>query len=134
MNIRMCFVAILLLASVFHLACLRHISKSGIEQHSTRGNADRQNLSNTADHRRMDTLASSVTIYRDTWGVPHVFGPTDNSVMFGAAYARAEDQLQEDEPFFLTALGRRAELDGESAFESDRLVRAFRIPQLAKEE
>jgi len=130
----MCFVAILLLASVFHLACFRHISKSGIEEHSTRGNADRQNLSNTADHRRMDTLASSVTIYRDTWGVPHVFGPTDNSVMFGAAYARAEDQLQEDEPFFLTALGRRAELDGESAFESDRLVRAFRIPQLAKEE
>ena len=87
-----------------------------------------------ADRRRMEALARTVTIYRDTWGVPHVVGITDESAMFGAAYARAEDQLPEDEPFFLDALGRRAELDGEEAFAGDRLVRAYRIPELAKAE
>ena len=87
-----------------------------------------------ADLRRMEALSRAVTVYRDTWGVPHIVGATDESAMFGAAYARAEDQLPEDEPFFLDALGRRAELDGEEAFDSDRLVRAYRIPALAKKE
>ncbi|MCY4661213.1 MAG: penicillin acylase family protein [Acidobacteria bacterium] len=87
-----------------------------------------------ADLRRMEALARTVTIYRDTWGVPHIVGTTDESAMFGAAYARAEDQLPEDEPFFLDALGRRAELDGEEALDDDRLVRAYRIPDLARAE
>ena len=88
-------------------------------------------VATAADLRRMETLARTVTIYRDTWGVPHIVGSTDESAMFGAAYARAEDQLPEDEPFFLDALGRRAELDGEDAVDDDRLVRAYRIPDLA---
>ena len=87
-----------------------------------------------ADLRRMEALAGAVTIYRDTWGVPHVVGASDESAMFGAAYARAEDQLPEDEPFFLDALGRRAELDGEEALDGDRLVRAYRVPDLARAE
>ena len=82
----------------------------------------------------MEALARAVTIYRDTWGVPHIVGATDESALFGAAYARAEDQLPEDEPFFLTALGRRAELDGEDALDDDRLVRAYRVPDLARAE
>ena len=32
---------------------------------------------------RWDQVARSVTIYRDAWGVPHIFGPTDSSVVFG---------------------------------------------------
>ena len=31
------------------------------------------------------TLAASVTIYRDEFGVPHVYGPTDASVIFGSS-------------------------------------------------
>ena len=98
------------------------------------GGAPAEPVSTAADRRRMEALARSVTIYRDIWGVPHVVGTTDESAMFGAAYARAEDQLPEDEPFFLDALGRRAELDGEEEFDADRLVRAYRIPDLAKAE
>ena len=98
------------------------------------GGAPAEPVSTAADRRRMEALARSVTIYRDIWGVPHVVGTTDESAMFGAAYARAEDQLPEDEPFFLDALGRRAELDGEEEFDADRLVRAYRIPDLARAE
>jgi acyl-homoserine-lactone acylase len=36
-------------------------------------------------------MAASVTIYRDRSGVPHVYGPPDASVVFGFAYAQAED-------------------------------------------
>src|ERR1035441_8483836 len=38
-------------------------------------------------------IARSVTIYRDTYGVPHIFGPTDASCVFGYAYAQAEENF-----------------------------------------
>jgi penicillin G amidase len=40
-----------------------------------------------------EALARSVTIYRDTHGVPHVFGTTDASTVFGLAYPHAEDNF-----------------------------------------
>ena len=39
---------------------------------------------------RAATMATKVTIDRDKFGVPHVYGPTDASVVFGFTYARAD--------------------------------------------
>ena len=49
--------------------------------------------------------ADEVTIYRDEWGVPHIYGPTDASVVFGAAYAQAEDNWWQVEDNFVPAIG-----------------------------
>ena len=38
-------------------------------------------------------LAQSVTIYRDAYGMPHIDGPNDESVLFGYGYAQAEDYM-----------------------------------------
>ncbi|HXM46011.1 MAG TPA: penicillin acylase family protein [Bryobacteraceae bacterium] len=38
-------------------------------------------------------IVRSVTIYRDTYGVPHIFGPTDASCVFGYAYTQAQAAL-----------------------------------------
>src|SRR5262245_49100268 len=57
--------------------------------------------------------AAGVTIYRDTWGIAHVFGPTDGSVAFGFGYAQAEDNFPRIEENYLRAIGRAAELRGE---------------------
>ena len=35
-----------------------------------------------------------VTIHRDIWGVPHVYGATDRDAAFGFAYAQAEDKAE----------------------------------------
>jgi acyl-homoserine lactone acylase PvdQ len=35
-------------------------------------------------------MAKRVTIHRDTYGVPHVYAPTDASVVFGLMYAQAD--------------------------------------------
>ena len=48
---------------------------------------------------RMEKTANTVTIYRDTYGVPHVFGKTDASTVFGFMYARAEDRFFRFEPY-----------------------------------
>ncbi len=81
-----------------------------------------------------DSLARSVTIYRDTYGVPHVFGRTDASTVFGFAYAQAEDNFWRVEENFINALGRASELYGEKSLGEDRLNRALEIPKLAQEE
>ncbi|HEU4766090.1 MAG TPA: penicillin acylase family protein, partial [Pyrinomonadaceae bacterium] len=80
------------------------------------------------------SLARDVTIYRDTYGVPHVFGRTDASTVFGFAYAQAEDNFWRVEENFILALGRASELYGEKSLEEDRLNRALEIPRLAREE
>src|SRR5918911_1034 len=88
---------------------------------------------NTSDDS-MTKLASTVTIYRDTYGVPHVFGRTDASTVFGFAYAQAEDNFWRVEENFIHALGRASELYGEKSLDEDRLNHALEIPRLAREE
>jgi acyl-homoserine-lactone acylase len=75
----------------------------------------------------VEKIAKSVTIYRDKWGVPHVYGPTDYSVMFGFMYAQAEDNFWQIEDSYIQAIGRAAEVYGETgavrALESDLINR-----------
>jgi acyl-homoserine-lactone acylase len=79
-------------------------------------------------------LARTVTIYRDTYGVPHVFGRTDASTAFGFAYAQAEDNFWRVEENYIFSLGRASELYGEKTLDEDRLNHALEIPRLAREE
>jgi acyl-homoserine-lactone acylase len=81
-----------------------------------------------------DSMARSVTIYRDTYGVPHVYGPTDASVVYGLAWAQAEDNFAHLEDNFIRSLGRGAEAHGEEALREDQTARALEIPRLAREE
>ena len=84
--------------------------------------------------RRLKQRARRVTIYRDAWGTPHVYGKTDADAEFGLAYATAEDRFLMMEKRFYRALGRSAEVDGPKAANWDILIRAFEIPRLSKEE
>src|SRR5690349_20202512 len=79
-------------------------------------------------------LARDVPIYRDIYGVPHVYGHTDASTVFGFAYAQAEDNFWRVEENFIRALGRASEVYGEKSLDEDRLIHALEIPRLAQEE
>jgi acyl-homoserine lactone acylase PvdQ len=78
--------------------------------------------------------ADSVTITRDEYGVPHVYGDTDASVVFGYLYAQAEDHFSEIEDNYAAAIGRAAELRGERALAGDVWNSLFEIPALSKAE
>jgi acyl-homoserine-lactone acylase len=80
------------------------------------------------------TMARQVTIYRDVYGVPHVFGRTDAATVFGFAYAQAEDNFWRLEDNYISAIGRDSELHGEPTVNKDRLNHALQIPQLARAE
>jgi acyl-homoserine-lactone acylase len=79
-------------------------------------------------------LAKAVTIHRDTFGVPHVFGPTDASCVFGFIYAQAEDYFWQIEDSYLRSLGRAAEVHGEKSLPDDLVNRALEITKLSEEE
>jgi penicillin amidase len=81
-----------------------------------------------------EKVAGSVTIYRDTFGVPHIYGPTDASVVFGLAYAQAEDNFWQIEDSYIRALGRAAEVYGEKELQADVLSRAMEAVKLSQEE
>ncbi|MGO9829102.1 MAG: penicillin acylase family protein [Myxococcaceae bacterium] len=69
--------------------------------------------------------AQRVTILRDTWGIPHVFGHSDADAVFGLVYAQAEDDFNRVEWNYIDALGRRAEVEGEKALWGDLRRRLF---------
>jgi len=78
--------------------------------------------------------AKSITIYRDNYGVPHIYGPTDAACAFGYMYAQAEDNFWQIEDSYIRSLGRASEVYGAKTLEDDELVRALEIPRLAQAE
>jgi acyl-homoserine-lactone acylase len=77
--------------------------------------------------------ASAVQIVRDDWGIAHVHGRTDADAVFGMVYAQAEDDFNRIEINYLTALGRLAEAQGDSALYQDLRQRLFvRTPDLQR--
>ncbi len=77
----------------------------------------------TADLARWRREAAAVTIVRDDWGIPHVYGTTDADAVFGLMYAQAEDDFDRVEMNLLNAMGRTAEAEGESRLWQDLRIR-----------
>ena len=75
-----------------------------------------------------EARADAVTIVRDDWGIPHIYGKTDADVVFGMLYSQAEDDFNRIEVNFLNAMGRLAEAEGESAIYQDLRMKLFIDP------
>ncbi len=76
----------------------------------------------------------SAKIVRDRYGVPHIYGDTDEDAFFGFGYAQAEDHLEDMIINYYTAMGRLSEAVGEKGLRSDKIVLTFRIPIIVEEE
>ncbi len=76
--------------------------------------------------------AQNVTIIRDDWGIPHIYGKTDADAVFGLMYAQAEDDVNRVEMNYINAMGRLAETDGESAIWRDLRMKLFIDPDSMK--
>jgi penicillin amidase len=66
-----------------------------------------------------------VTIIRDEYGVPHVFGSTPEALWFGAGYAQGQDRLWEADLFRRTGTGTLAEIMGPGALAGDIQARTL---------
>ena len=74
--------------------------------------------------------AENITIIRDDFGVPHIYGKTDADAVFGLLYAQCEDDFNRVEQNYIWAIGRLAEVEGKEALYSDLRAKMF----MSKEE
>ena len=72
---------------------------------------------------RWEKQAKDITIIRDNWGIPHVYGKTDADAVFGLLYAQCEDDFKRVEMNYIEKLGRLAEVKGESSLYDDLYIR-----------
>jgi len=72
---------------------------------------------------RYKAEAQRVTIVRDNWGVPHIYGKTDAEAVFGLMYAQCEENFQKVEENNLEMLGRLSEINGKSGLYNDLQMR-----------
>jgi len=81
-----------------------------------------------AEVARWEQQAQNITIIRDDWGIPHIYGETDADAVFGLMYAQAEDDFNRVETNYLNAIGRLAEAEGEAELYRDLRMRLFIDP------
>ena len=72
---------------------------------------------------RWEKQSQQVTIIRDNWGIPHIYGKTDADAVFGLLYAQCEDDFKRVEMNYIEKLGRLAEVKGESELYNDLMIR-----------
>ncbi|MCF6223903.1 MAG: acylase [Flavobacteriaceae bacterium] len=88
---------------------------------------------NFTEKERWEQNASNTEIIRDDFGVPHIYGKTDANAVFGLLYAQCEDDFNRVERNYIWAIGRLAEVEGESALYSDLRARLYMTQKEAKE-
>lgn len=72
---------------------------------------------------RWEKQSEQVTIIRDNYGIPHIYGKTDAYAVFGLLYAQCEDDFKRVELNYVEKLGRLSEIAGEKDLYNDLLNR-----------
>ncbi|MHA1675485.1 MAG: penicillin acylase family protein [Promethearchaeota archaeon] len=67
------------------------------------------------------SLGADVTVYRDSYGIPHIYGTIEADVMFALGYCQAQDRLFMMEMARRLTRGQMSAIMGDSMLETDRL-------------
>jgi acyl-homoserine-lactone acylase len=73
------------------------------------------------------------TIYRDEYGVPHIFARTFDAAAFAVGYAQAEDRLEELLKNYRRATGTMSEVFGPDNYRNDYIQRIWRHEEVSRE-
>src|SRR5437867_7561759 len=82
--------------------------------------------------QKADPDAGKVVIYRDEYGVPHIYAPTTEAGAYAIGWAQAEDRLEELLKNFLRGTGEMAAAFGPSEFDNDLQARLWQHYDVAK--
>src|SRR2546423_4972298 len=76
---------------------------------------------------------AEATIYRDEFGIPHVFAENLESAAYAVGYAQAEDRLEELLKNYRKANGTMSEAFGPEYFRHDMVQRIWRHEAISHE-
>jgi|688.fasta_scaffold06680_11 acyl-homoserine-lactone acylase len=77
-------------------------------------------------------FSSDVTIVRDSFGVPHIYGKTDASTAYGLAWAHCEDNFYDIQLNGIGGRGRRGEVEGKDGVIFDFALKFLGIDTLVE--
>ena len=77
---------------------------------------------------------SRIKIARDSFGVPHIFAPTDAEVAYGLAWAHAEDDFPTLQLVMLSGKAMLGTALGKNGAEADYVVQLLRCRELVEEQ
>jgi len=80
----------------------------------------------------LDGLTEEVEVYYDTYGVPHIYGKTEEDAFKSLGYVHAQDRLWQMEVLRRIGSGRLSELFGSDLIETDRLFLTLGIDASSK--
>ena len=83
---------------------------------------------------RVPGVSEQVAIYRDPWGVPHIYAQTMPDLLFAQGFVHAQDRLWQMEFWRRLVAGRLSEVVGERTVPVDRWVRTLGMRQVAEQE
>jgi len=72
-----------------------------------------------------ENLTAEVIVYRDEWGIPHVYASTEDDMSFALGYIHAQDRLFQMDMARRQVRGKMSEVIGEAGLESDKLSLAM---------
>lgn len=79
-------------------------------------------------------LNSTVEVYRDKWGVPHIYADNAEDLFFAQGYVTAQDRLWHMEFNRRCGSGTLSEVLGEATLETDRFIRTLGWRSVAETE
>ena len=89
-------------------------------------------LPDVESEQKLSGIVSEVTIYRDTWGIPHITADNESDLFFAQGFATAQDRLFQMDHDRMRCLGRSAEHLGAIGLAQDKLMRCRSLEVVSK--
>ncbi len=74
-------------------------------------------------------LKDKVTVYRDKFGIPHIFATNEDDLYKVTGYIQAQDRMWQMDLLRRVTQGRLSEIFGKDMIEADVILRSLRMPE-----
>jgi penicillin amidase len=92
----------------------------------------RRGLPNYDATVELSGITEEVLVYRDSYGIPHIFAQNQEDLYRSVGYCMAQDRLWQMDLLRRVCTGRLSEIFGEDLVETDLLMRSLRIPEKSR--
>ncbi len=86
-------------------------------------------LPNYNKNVELEGLSNDVTVYRDSFAIPHIYAENEEDLYRAVGFAMAQDRLWQMDLLRRVTQGRLSEILGKDQLETDLLMRALRIQE-----
>lgn len=81
----------------------------------------------------LENLTNTVEVYRDTWGVPHIYAKNERDLFYVFGYVQAQDRLWQMDIQRRIAEGKLAEILGTDLYDTDLLFRTIGLARATED-